>query len=94
MIRINRETHFLDDRRPKGRRDVGPNAQVIQLPVVCRLDVVEYANNQGTKDEDYATTDLQRVTCRDCRDRVMASRGRYPAKRGDGSLVYVSIPID
>lgn len=70
-------THFVDTRRPVGRRYEGaPRADgtgyfgsIHQYPVICAADVVEQAPSYG-RQTPVATTDQRAVTCPDCRERL------------------------
>jgi hypothetical protein len=68
-------THAQDPRRPEGgmltggRPDgTGYQTQLIQYPVICAADVVDYRPTQGSRAP--VTFDRRAVSCPDCRDRL------------------------
>lgn len=76
MIKVGKHLlHMRDRRRPEGgsisggRSDgTGYQRQVIQYPVACSADVVDYSPTQGSTPP--VTDDVRRVSCPDCRERL------------------------
>lgn len=61
---LDRDGNFVD---PYSRTP-GYLRQLIQYPVICAADVIDYTPSQGSHAP--VTTETREVTCPDCRERV------------------------
>lgn len=58
--------HLIDNRRERGILKDGQ-----QIPVICKLDILEIANKDlGNPNHDWATDNAEIVNCPDCRERM------------------------